>query len=253
MTVSTTFTSTTDKKTEELEQVLCIWYSLTFKDQTETLLDLGSKVNAMGQAFAQQLGLKIRKTNVEAQKIDDTTLETYKMIVSTFSVLDKDRRERFYEKSFLLAVVSPDIVLGIPFLTMSNIGIDFQARNLQWSSYTTKEVLPILRQVELIGKKEFAAATLDPKHKAFVVHVAALSVDLSNEVHLSKKTQIAHLKANEAPTKVLSKYVDFADVFSPKLAAELPKHTEINDHAIELVDDWQHPYSPIYSLGSVEL
>ncbi len=79
----------------------------------------------MSQAFAQQLGLKVRKTNVAAQKIDGTTLETYEMVVSTFSVSDKDGRERFFEKSFLLADVSPDIVLGMPFLTMSNADVDF--------------------------------------------------------------------------------------------------------------------------------
>ena len=72
-------------------------------------------------------------------------------------------------------------------------------------------------------------------------------------MHPSKKVQVAYLKADEAPTKVLSKYVDFVDVFSPKLAAELSKHTEINDHAIELIDDLQPLYGPIYSLGLVEL
>ncbi len=49
------------------------------------------------------------------------------------------------------------------------------------------------------------------------------------------------------------KYTDFADVFSPKLAVELPKHTRINNHVIELGDDWQFSYGPIYSLGPVEL
>ncbi len=58
---------------------------------------------------------------------------------------------------------------------------------------------------------------------------------------------------DETPTKVPSKYADFADVFLLKLAAELLEHTEINDHAIELVDDWQPLYGPIYSLGPVEL
>ncbi len=37
--VSATSTSMTDKKTEELEQVPCIRYPVTFKDQTEALLD----------------------------------------------------------------------------------------------------------------------------------------------------------------------------------------------------------------------
>ncbi len=175
------------------------------------------------------------------------------MLVSTFSVSDKDGRERFFEESFLLADVSPDIVLEMPFLTMSNADVDFQVRDLQWRSYTTGEVLPTTRQVELIGEKEFAAAALDPEPEAFVVHVAALSIDLGDEVHPSRRAQIAHLKADEAPTEVPSEYADFANVFSPKLAAELPEHTGINDHAIELVDDWQPPYGPIYSLGPVEL
>ena len=69
----------------------------------------------------------------------------------------------------------------------------------------------------LIGKKEFAAAALDPEHEAFVVHVAALSFDSGDEVHPSRRAQIAHLKADEAPTEVPSEYADFADVFSPKL------------------------------------
>ncbi len=85
----------------------------------------------MSQAFAHQLGLKICKTNVGAQKIDGTTLKTYEMIISTFSVSNKDGRERFFEESFLLADIKSDIVLGILFLTMSNANIDFQARDLQ--------------------------------------------------------------------------------------------------------------------------
>ena len=62
--------------------------------------------------------------------MNDTTLTTYKMIVFTIFILNKDGRETFFEKSFLLAVVKPNIVLGIPFLTISNTNIDFQAQNL---------------------------------------------------------------------------------------------------------------------------
>ncbi len=52
------------------------------------------------------------------------------MVVSIFSVLDKDSRERFFKKSFLLANVKPDIVLRMPFLTISNANIDFKTRDL---------------------------------------------------------------------------------------------------------------------------
>ena len=64
-----------------------------------------------------------------------------------------------------------------------------------------------------------------------------LNVDLGDKVHLSKKAQIAHLKADKVLIKVLSKYADFVNIFSLKLAAELLEHMGINNHAIELVDD----------------
>ena len=67
------------------------------------------------------------------------------MVVITFSMLDKNVREIFFEESFLLADVKPEIVLGMPFLTISNADIDFQARNLQWRSYITRDVVPTTR------------------------------------------------------------------------------------------------------------
>ena len=65
--------------------------------------------------------------------------------------------------------------------------------------------------------------------------------------------QIAALVANEAPTPIPIEYSDFVNVFSLKLTLELPEHIGINDYAIKLVDDWQPPYGPIYSLEPVEL
>ncbi len=56
-------------------------------------------------------------------------------------------------------------------------------------------------------------------------------------MHLSKKAQIAHLKADEALFEVPSKYTNFANVFSPKLTVELPEYTGINNHTIKFVDN----------------
>ncbi len=73
----------------------------------------------------------MKKTNVEAQKIDDTTLEIYRIVVCTFLVMsDKNDKEIFFEETFLVADVKPDIVLGMLFLTISNGDIDFQAGDL---------------------------------------------------------------------------------------------------------------------------
>ncbi len=53
----------------------------------------------------------------------------------------------------------------------------------------------------------------------------------------SGRAQIAHLKVDEASIKVPSKYADFVDIFSPKLAVELPEYTKINNHIIELINN----------------
>ena len=86
-----------------------------------------------------------------------------------------------------------------------------------------------------------------------MVYIVTLSVDLSDEMYLLKRAQIAHLKANEPSIKVPSKYADFVDIFLSKLAVELSKHTGINNYAIKLMDDQELLYSLIYSLGSMEL
>ncbi len=110
------------------------------------------------------------------------------IVVFSFSISDKNSRERFLKESFLLADVMLDIVFKILFLIMSNANVDFQAWDLQWRSYTTGNILPTTKWVELIKKKEFVSVALDLEHKAFVVHIATLSVDSRDEVHLSRKT-----------------------------------------------------------------
>ncbi len=136
-----------------------------------------------------------------------------------------------------MADVKSDIVLGIHILTMSNAVDDFQAQDVQWRSYTTRNVLSNTKKVELIRKKEFAVATLNPEHKIFVVHITVLIVYSKDNVHPLRKAQISYLKVDETSIEVSSKYADFADVFSLKLVTKLPELTRINDHTIELVND----------------
>lgn len=77
-----------------LEQVSCIWYFINFNDQIKPLFD---SINVISQAFVFLLGFKIGKTNIRSQKIDDIILKTY---------FSKNVKERFFKKSFLLAISS---------------------------------------------------------------------------------------------------------------------------------------------------
>lgn len=70
-----------------LERVLYIHYRLYFQKNTievKTLIDSGSEVNAIIPGYALKLDLKIRHTNVRAQKIDDSILEMFAMILASF-------------------------------------------------------------------------------------------------------------------------------------------------------------------------
>ena len=134
--VSATSTSMTGIRKEALEQeetierIPYIHYLVHFKIDTskvqvQTLIDSGSEVNAIHPAFAKQLSLSIRLTNVGFQKIDGITLDIYEMVVATFSMEDKANWVRFFEETFLVANVSPEIVLGMLFFILSGIDVDF--------------------------------------------------------------------------------------------------------------------------------
>ena len=174
------------------------------------------------------------------------------MVIAGFQIQDKLGRARFFQETFLVADTRMDIVLGMLFLTLSNADIRFAEGELTWRTFTAAEALPTTKRVQIIDRKEFAKAALDPNKEAFVVHVATVTAE-PMIIHPAREAQIALLKANEAPVTIPVEYSDFSDVFSEKSAAELPEHTEINTHAIDLEEGKQPPYGPIYSLGPVEL
>lgn len=79
----------TSLKQEALKQVFYIYYLVQFKKDTTgvlALIDSESEVNTMTSAYIKKLGLQMQKTNIEAQKIDESTLETYSMIIAGFQV-----------------------------------------------------------------------------------------------------------------------------------------------------------------------
>ena len=120
--------SMTGAREEALECVSYIHYPVQFKKNktlVQALIDVESEVNAMHLSFAKQLDLPIRPTDVGAQKIAGTTLNTSRMVVATFLVVDKANQIRFFKETFLVANVNPKVVLEMLFLTLSNVDIDF--------------------------------------------------------------------------------------------------------------------------------
>ena len=121
-------------KVRVLDRVPCIRYPVQFrKDKSKdvlALLDSGSEVNAMIPAYAAHLGLKVRVTDVGAQKIDRSSLATYDMVIADFQVIDKLYRSWFFQETFLLANINMKVVLGIFFLIFSNADKQFTKKEL---------------------------------------------------------------------------------------------------------------------------
>ena len=79
----------------------------------------------MSPAYTKRLGLKTWKTNVRAQKIDGSALETFRMVIADFQVENKGGRPKFFQETFLVADIKFKVILGMPFLKLSNADVLF--------------------------------------------------------------------------------------------------------------------------------
>ena len=90
------------KKDQEiiLARVPCIYCPMQFqKDKRATiwvLINSSSKINALTPAYPKQLGLRVWKIDVRAQKIDGSLVKTFGMVIAGFQIEDKLGRERFF-------------------------------------------------------------------------------------------------------------------------------------------------------------
>ena len=94
------------------------------------MINSRNEVNAIYPSFVKKLGFLIRPTEIEIRWINSTTLDTYGMVVVVFLMIGKANQVRFFEKIFLVANISPEVVLGMPFLTLSGANVNFLGREL---------------------------------------------------------------------------------------------------------------------------
>ena len=110
----------------KLAQIQCIRYPINIKKKfVSALFDSSSEINTIHPTFTKELGLFIRPTYVGAQKIDSITLDSYGTVVAAFSVKNKVNQVRSFKETFLIANITPEIVFGMSFLTLSSADVDF--------------------------------------------------------------------------------------------------------------------------------
>ena len=97
------------------------------------------------------------------------------MVIASVQVKDKERRARFFQETFLVVDTCMEVILGMPFLTLS-----MQTWFLQKRTY-----------LKITDQKEFAPPALDfQKKEAFV---ATFTPALKISVHPVRESQIASL------------------------------------------------------------
>ena len=170
MATSTLMTETSREAT--LQRVPCIRYLVQFRRRNDedkdkdirALINLGSEVNAMHLAYATKFGLRARKIDVGAQKIDGSYLDTFGIVITNCLVKNKLGRVRFFQETFLLANISLEVVLGMPFLMLSKADIWFTEQELVWRSYMAAKTLLTTKRVVIINKEICGGGTERRQH-----------------------------------------------------------------------------------------
>ena len=107
-----------------LRRVPYVYYPIWFKKkEVQALIDSGNEVNVILPTYALRLSLRVHHTDVKTQKIDGFTFEIFGIVLASFQVEDKLEKTRFFQETFLLADISMEVVLGMPFLTFSNADV----------------------------------------------------------------------------------------------------------------------------------
>lgn len=111
-----------------LKNMLYIYYSFRFKKsqvKIYALINSDNKMNDIVIAYMAKLGLKIQLIDVKIQKIDCSTLEIFDMVLVSFQVKNKLGQPLLLQKIFLVANTNVTMILGMLFLTHSNVNILF--------------------------------------------------------------------------------------------------------------------------------
>lgn len=177
-----------------LKRVPYIRYTVQFqgKYKFKALIDSESEFNAIISAQVAKINLVVRFTNVNALKIDDSPLKTYRIVSIRFSIQDKKGEDQFFEEILLLANTSIEVVLGMLFLSLSNANINFETKDLIWREYLGNETLSTTSQVWLIDKHKFADAIINKNLGIFVLHVTIMKAEIP--IHPLRASQLAVLQ-----------------------------------------------------------
>lgn len=75
------------------------------------MIDISSKVNAIMPAYIMRLDLNVQPTNIDAQKIDNSIIQTFAMALASFQINNKLKRPWLFQETFVTANTNVNVIL----------------------------------------------------------------------------------------------------------------------------------------------
>lgn len=85
----------------------------------------------MTLGYIEKLDFGLQRTNIRTQKIDSINLVTYEIGKANFILQNKYIKDPFFKETFLLVNNSMKIILGILFLSISDIVVRLAKKKLE--------------------------------------------------------------------------------------------------------------------------
>jgi transposase InsO family protein len=205
-------------------------------ERRKAIVDGGSQVNLLPRSLL-STGEVIEGKPLRMEGVFGTMVQSLGQKESLIEVEDDWKIKKRQVVSWEVVAEGDTMILGLPWLEKTNPHID-------WARKTWNLPLDRSRIALVSSRKELRRATQESNQ---------VMVLMLKQVGPSEVAATHHPPEALPPpvTQVPSEYADFADLFDPEAAGELPAHHRL-EHRIELEEGKLPPYIPIYSLADAE-
>ena len=223
-----------------------------------SLLDTGSQVNLISQKLVKRLGLaEETRPFASITAVNGTSMFIYGTHQLQIRATDSTGRATTRQETFLAADISgEEIILGYGWIKTHKPVCDWEVGSWRYPlDETSLEIVDAAVFYKDMAKEGARVhAVYYQAQKGILeqrsVELERLSTDGKKAL---KKAARAVVKSPRMAEVALPTYLrDYEDVFSAENAGLLPSHGKL-DHAIDLHDDKEPPYGPLYNLSQNEL
>ena len=129
------------------------------------------------------------------------------------------------------------IILRILFFFHIIRNIIFINQKLIYIFYTIAKALLITKYIKVTNKKKFVRVNLNKNIKLFIIYIVFLNLEFKIMIYLIQNDSIIFLNIEKILKSILTKNLNFINIFFKKLTIELFERLNINKYTINLVID----------------